>query len=310
MKALLVIRTPFQAWLAQKVLEKEEVSNFDLVYFTQNNSDEDKYYYAQLSIKASRSQYIFIHRQRFDIFSHILFKLKAIKWYFFKNYDLVVYASINALVPNSLISRYKKSELVTFDDGAANIVKRGIFYNEPATLRAKLYRIILGASSLDFIKKRIKRHYSIYPNNSNIVESNRLIHLNSWKIESNKTTLDEVRTYFIGAPFEEVMNSDQIARMVSYIKKLDITAYVAHPRERKMLDIGVKQLNKNGRIAEDAVIADAEGRAIRLVGWFSSVMFSLEAVCMQRIVLLPKDSPQSIELAEICKKSGCYPIFI
>lgn len=309
MKALLVIRTPFQAWLAQRVLEKEKVSNFDLVYFTQNNSDEDKYYYAQLSIQASRSQYIFIQRQYFDIFSHILFKLKAIKWYFFNHYDLVMYASLNALVPNSLVSKYNKSELITFDDGAANIVKQGIFYNESDTLRAKLYRIILGANSLNLIKKRIKRHYSIYPNNPNIVEPDRLIHLDGWEGDSNRV-LDEVRTYFIGAPFEEVMNSDQIARMVSYIKKLDITAYVAHPRERKMLDIGVKQLNKNGRIAEDAVIADAEGRAIRLVGWFSSVMFSLEADCMQRIVLLPKDSPQSIELAEICKKSGCHSIFI
>ena len=309
MKALLVIRTPFQAWLAQRVLEKEKVSNFDLVYFTQNNSDEDKHYYTQLSIQASRSQYIFIQRQRFDIFAHILFKLKAIKWYFFKHYDLVMYASINALVPNSLVSKYNKSELITFDDGAANIVKQGIFYNESDTLRAKLYRIILGANSLNFIKKRIKRHYSIYPNNPNIVESDRLIHLDGWEGDSNRVP-DEVRTYFIGAPFEEVMNSDQIARMVSYIKKLDITAYVAHPRERKVLDIGVKQLNKNGRIAEDAVIADAEGRAIKLVGWFSSVMFSLEAVCIQRIVLLPKDSPQSIEFAEICKKSGCHPIFI
>lgn len=309
MKALLVIRTPFQAWLAQRVLEKEQVSDFDLVYFTQNNSDEDKYYYTQLAMQASKSQYIFIQRQYFDIFSHILFKIKAIKWYFFKNYDFVMYASINALVPNSLVSKYNKSELITFDDGAANIVKQGMFYNELDTLRAKVYRIILGANSLKFIKKRIKRHYSIYPNHPNIVESDRLIHLKSWDVDYNRVQ-DEVRTYFIGAPFEEVMNSDQIARMVSYLKKLDITAYVAHPRERKILDIGVKQLNKNSRIAEDAIIADAEGRAIRLVGWFSSVMFSLEVVCVQRIILLPTDSLQSIELAEICKKSGCHPIFI
>ncbi|MCO8082534.1 glycosyltransferase family 52 [Acinetobacter lwoffii] len=309
MKALLVIRTPFQAWLAQKVLEKEKVSNFDLVYFTQNNSDEDKYYYAQLSIQAKRSQYIFIQRQRFDIFSHLLFKIKAIKWYFFKNYDLVMYASINALVPNSLVSKYNQSELITFDDGAANIVKQGIFYNEPDTLRAKLYRIILGAKSLDSIKKRIKKHYSIYPHNPNIVESDRLIHIDGWESDSNRLPV-EIRTYFIGAPFEEVMNSDQIARMVDYLRQLDITAYVKHPRERNILDLGVKQLNKNSRIAEDAIIADAQGRSIRLIGWFSSVMFSLEAVCVQRIILLPKDSSQSVELAEICKKSGCHPIFI
>ena len=154
MKALLVIRTPFQAWLAQKVIEKEKINSFDLVYFTQNNSEEDNYYYSQLSLKSNRSDYIFIRPQRFDILSHLLFKLRARKWYNSQNYNLVIFSSINALVPNSLISKHKNSDLVTFDDGAANIVNQGIFHNEPDTVRAKFYRIMMGACSLDSIKKR------------------------------------------------------------------------------------------------------------------------------------------------------------
>lgn len=309
MSTLLVVRTPFQAWLAQKVIEKEQAKSLDVVYFTQNDSEEDRYYYEQLALISERSEYIYVRPQRFDILSHAIFRLKAQKWYSSKKYNRVIYASINALVPNSLISNHKDSELITFDDGAANFVSSGIFHDEDYSLRVTIYRTLLRSKSLREIKKRVVRHYTIYPNNENIVERKKLVLIEGWKKYSETSSIN-AKTYFIGSPFEEVMNPSQIFRMKDYIKNLGIDAYVVHPRESNILDLGVAALNKNERIAEDAIIADAGSRPIRLVGWFSSVMLNLETVCESRVVLLPKDSAKSSELYELSKKAGCTPILI
>ena len=309
MKTLLVVRTPFQAWLAQKVLEKEEVKSFDIVYFTQHDSEEDRYYYSQLSHKSNQSDYIFVRPQRFDILSHLIFRLKAHKWYQQENYDLVIYASIDALVPNSLISKHKHAKLITFDDGAANVFINGIFNNEAGAFRNKFYRMMIRSKSLKAIKNRISRHYTTYSNKDNIVESKRLFYLDGWGC-SSQSTLDDVKTYFIGAPFEEIMNTEQIIRLENYVRQLQIDCYVTHPRERKTLNISAKFLKKNGRIAEDAIISDAKGRKIRLVGWLSTVMLNLESICEDSVVLLPKESIQTPELTKLSMDFGCRVILI
>jgi len=309
MKTLVVIRTPFQAWLVQRVLEKEKVVNFDLVYFTQNNSEEDKYYYNQLTLKAARADYIFVKPKRFDIISHMFFRLKANKWYKNANYTSVIFASINALVPNSLISKHRKAKLITFDDGAANIVSKGIFCNESSSIRFRTYRFLIGTVPLNVIKKRISYHYTMYRLYDNIIENERLRYIDCFnKNNDNKSNI--TKTYFIGAPFKETMSQEQISRLENYVKNLKVDFYITHPRERKNLNIGVEVLNKYGRIAEEAIIADAGDCPIILIGWFSTVMLNIGPLCESRIVLLPKDSLQTPELFELSKKAGCTPILI
>lgn len=309
MSALVIIRTPFQAWLVQKVLEEENIEVFDVLYFTQNNAEEDKYYYSKISEKSRNSEYIFVPPQRFSILSSIMLKIKSRTWYKVLNYDLLLFASIDALFISSLANTYPDAKVITFDDGTANININSIYHVENNSRRVAIYRYFMNALPLEDLKRRISRHYTLYKGKVNIVELDRLIYLEGW---TEKVTRDsnKDKIYFIGAPFEDVMSPEQITRIENYVKKLGVDAYVAHPRERKPLDIGVDFLNKNGLIAEDAIIADADGRTIRLVGWFSTVMINLESVCENRIVLLPKDSPQTPELFELSKKAGCTPILI
>nr|WP_317200232.1 glycosyltransferase family 52 [uncultured Psychrobacter sp.] len=309
MKTLLIIRTPFQAWLALKVLEKEKTTNFDLLYFTQNDSKEDKYYYSQLALKARNVDYILVKPKKFDILSHVFFRIKVNKWYRDRTYDVVIFASINALVPNSLVAKQRRAKLITFDDGAANIVSKGIFYNELNSLRHRIYQLALGTVPLSVIKRRICYHYTMYRSYENIVESERLRYIDYF-IESIDNKLSDSKTYFIGAPFKEVMTQKQIDRLENYVKELNVDFYVTHPRERKELNIGAKVLKKNGRIAEEAIIVDAKDHPIILVGWFSSVMLNIGPLCKSKIVLLPKDSSQTPELFKLSKKAGCTPILI
>ena len=288
---------------------EEEIIVFDLIYFTQNNSDEDKNYYQILSSKARNSSYYFVQPKRPSIFNCILLKVKSINWYSKIDYDNIFLASIDAKYITSLVRHYKKAKLITFDDGTANIYKDDAYFIEPKQLRQYIYHFLIQSLTLDKIKSRIHHHYTMYKGFENIVEDSKLRFLDKIQCKNIKD-FEGIKTYFIGTPFEEVMSAAQILRLEDFVKTQDIDAYVAHPRERNMLDIGVPILSKHGRIAEDAIIADAGNKRIRLVGWFSSVMLNLESVCESRIVLLPKDGVGSNELYELSKKSGCTPILI
>lgn len=303
---LVIIRTPLQAWIVQKVLDKENIEDFDIIYITQDDSEEDRYYYNQLYNKAKKASYIFVQRQKFSFLNTLLMRIQLRKWYRIKSYSLIIYASITALVANSLVTKFSKAALITFDDGAANIVASDEYHHESQNKRYLIYRYLLKASSINFIKSRIIRHYTLYPGFINIVDSARLRYLDGW---SNKVSnQSDTKTYFIGSPFEEAMNQEQIARLEIYAKNLNISKYVTHPRERNILNIGAEVLKKYGRIAEEAIIADSGDCSICLVGWFSTVMLNMGALCTSRIVLLPKDSPQTPELFELSKKAGCTPV--
>lgn len=309
MRALVIIRTPFQAWLVEKVLEKECIKIFDVLYFTQNNSKEDGFYYEKLSLKARNSEYIFVPSQRFSILSAIMFKIKSRAWYKSSNYNQLLFASIDAFFINSLANAYPNAQLITFDDGTANINPNSIYHVESNNLRIFLYRYFMKALPLIQLKQKISRHYTLYRDRENIVESNRLRYIEGWT-EKLSRNINESKIYFLGAPFEEVMNLQEIDRLEKYARALEVDAYVAHPREKNLLNLGAKLLDKRGRIAEEAIILDAKDASIVLVGLFSTVMLNIGPLCKECIVLLPKDAPKTPELFELSKKAGCTPILI
>lgn len=309
MTALVIIRTPFQAWLVEKVLEKEEIDTFDILYFTQNDSAEDKYYYNKLSVKSIKSEYCFVYPQRFSIFSDILLKIKSKSWYREKSYDVLFCASIDALFISSLVRAFPSSKLITFDDGTGNINTNSCYHLENNSKRLVIYRFFMKSLSLEKIKIRITKHYSLYKGYENIVNKDRLIYLNGW-VEKSTRDRNNIRVYFLGSPFEEDLNKEQIGRLEEYAKSIKIDAYIIHPRERNILDVGAEVLNKNGRIAEEAIIYDAQNASIVLVGTFSTVMLNIGPLCKECIILLPRDSIQTPELFELSKKAGCTPVLI
>lgn len=309
MTALVIIRTPFQAWLVEKVLETEKINTFDILYFTQNDSAEDKYYYNKLSAKSIKSEYFFVCSQRFSIFSDVLFKIKSKSWYREKNYDILFCASIDALFISSLVRAFPSSKLITFDDGTGNINTNSCYYLQSNSKRLIVYRFLMKSLSLEKLKTRISKHYSLYKGYENIVNQDRLIYLDGW-VEKASRDRSKSKVYFLGSPFEEDLNQEQIYRLEEYAKSIKIDAYIAHPRERNILDVGAEILNKNGRIAEEAIIADAKDASIVLVGTFSTVMLNIGTLCKSRIVLLPQECLRTPELFELSKKAGCTPILI
>jgi beta-galactosamide-alpha-2,3-sialyltransferase len=114
--------------------------NYDLLYITHNNSEEDKSYFNRLSNSATISDYAYLPPERFDLFTHLKLRLRLRPWFCDRGYKNVYAASINSFVINALICRLSFAKLYTFDDGVANLVEDGPYYSDPSTKRMKLYR--------------------------------------------------------------------------------------------------------------------------------------------------------------------------
>jgi N-acetyllactosaminide alpha-2,3-sialyltransferase len=309
--ALLLIRTPLQAWIAKRVLKAESVRSYDLVYFTHNDSYEDLHYFKELANEANRTQYCYAPVKRYDIFNHLDFYSQTASWRQQRKFHIVCLASIDSPVINALAAFHATSECVTFDDGLANIMLSGAYYRDAVSLRLRLYKRFFGATDLSSIKSRIIRHYTIYPGFQNIVEKSHLRYLDGFCHEQNQpSSLSVFKTYFIGQPFEEALCPDQIVSLKVYLRGLDIDYYVRHPREQSILNIGVPVLDKHGLIAEDAILRHAQGHPIHLVGWFSTALFNMAAIAQRRTMLLIKSDPNSEHMATLARQAGCEIVFI
>lgn len=304
--ALVLVRTPFQAWLVEKVLEAEQVASFDVLYFTQNDSPEDRFYYMRLAENARGKKYVFVPRQARDLLNHVRFAANAWQAVFGKRYDSTIVSSIDSYVLNAISNRRLAGKLVTFDDGTANYNQVGVYFNEPSSLRGRLYRYLFRAKSIIATRARISRHYTIQPEFKNIVDSDRLQAIAGWEHSTEKQDVSSLpKTFFIGAPFHEVLDHRQIEILELHARKIGIDVYVRHPRELEPLDLVAPFLEKCGKIAEEAILDDAAGRPIVLVGFLSSVMFNLAACAHRRIILVPTGSERHSALSELACKSGC-----
>lgn len=311
--ALVIIRTPFQAWIASRVLAAECVEKYDLLYFTQDNAPEDRNYFSELATSAEKSSYLYARKRRFNIFNHLEFRWQARAWFERKSYDIILLGSIDAFIPNA-ISCIQSGELVTFDDGTANFNELSIYHIDNGSWRDKTYRYLFGAAKISTIKSRISRHYTLYPNFKNIVESARLKDVSKWLLRDvnilGNLNYQFPITYFIGGTFSDDLTPENCLELESYLRTLDIQFYVHHPREYCPLNIGVPGLNKHGLIAEDAILRHANGQPIHLVGWFSTVLFNMSSIAQRSTMLLFKSDPNSEHMATLARQSGCEIVFI
>lgn len=309
--ALLLIRTPLQAWIAEQTLRAETVSHYDIVYFTHNNSSEDRYYFKRLALRAENSQYCYAPARHFDILGHLDFRRQANIWYRDKKRDLILFASIDSHVMNAISRCQIGSKLITFDDGLGNIFPSDRYCLDNISWRSRIYRKLLGASDLKCTKARIVRHYTLYSEFANIVDPGRLRRLHGWSpYEIAAESLVAIKTYFLGQPFEEVLSPAQIGALVAHLKTMAVDFYVRHPRERKLLDIGATCLDKQGRIAEDAIVSHAGTAGVHLVGWFSTVLFNLGEVAQRRTMLLLNSDPGTPRMAEMARQAGCEVVIL
>ncbi|MEQ5801956.1 glycosyltransferase family 52 [Halomonas sp. H10-9-1] len=304
-KSLVLVRTPFQAWLVEKVLKAEEVTSFDLLYFTQNDSREDQVYYQRLAEKSRNAKYIHVPRQVVDILNHVRFSLASWAFVYRKSYGATLLASVDSYAINAIANRRQAGEIVTFDDGTANYNQAGLYFRDVHNWRERFYLRAFGAKTIQDTRMNIVRHYTIHPALENIVDRTRLRSVPGWESFSRERSQGNKKVFFIGAPFRETLNHIQIENLEAYAREIGVDVYVRHPREDKPLNLDAPFLEKKGRIAEEAILNDAGGQQIVLVGFLSSVMFNLASCAYHRIVLVPTGSQRYTFLIKLAQEAGC-----
>lgn len=310
---LLIVRTPFQAWLCLKLIDQLKIENYDLIYISHNDSEEDRFYFNRLSSFSSSSDYVYVRPARFDVVTHFLLRVRIWRWFHRRSYRNIYVASIDSLIINALVCRIFSATLNTFDDGVANLVKDDSLYIGLSKGRVVLYRVIFGAQSVSKIRKRIRWHYSIYAGYENIVPSERVKHFEAW-IRKPDTGLDcpekrNLKRYFIGAPFKEVMSSEEIKKMIEFMAEVNLDGYIKHPREDVPLPINCVIIEKRGRLAEEIIFEQSNECVVELYGFFSSTMINLKDYAEKRVVFL-SGKHKLTGIGELARESGCQEIYL
>lgn len=307
--ALVLLRTPFQASIVPEILDHEGVGEYDLLYFTHNDAEEDRHYYNELTKSARSAAYCHAPIRRFDILGYMDWYRQARAWICDHRCDLTIMASIDNYIFGAIARRQIRSELITMDDGTANLFKAAGYHLDRSNRRGRAYRYLFGAYDLSELKKRISRHYTLHPQFDNIVPTEKLRSIQSSSVSPAKADGHPI-TFFIGGPFEEVLTQEQIHRLTVHVRAQTVDFYIRHPRERTPLEIGAPFLDKGGLIAEDAIVRTAAGRPIHLIGWFSSVFFNIGNRATGKTMLLAKDDNHNTEQAKLAEAAGCETILL
>jgi len=305
--ALLILRTPLQAHLARQVIEKEEIKNYDLIYLTQNNSQEDQFYFSKLSDGLGCRKYVFVPPMRVDVLNHFKFRQKLHDCFKDFRRDLVIVGSVDAPVISALTRKQKISTLVTIDDGSANVNKGSAYHNPERSIRYKIYEYLLRAETFKKIRNRIDRHYTLFQGLENIVGKDRLRYLPSICPEIDREIKKDARIYFIGWPVPDKYRDLVTASVKEFLGERKIDSYVRHPREETPLNFAAPLLEKGGRIAEEAILLDAAGREVHILSTFSTCALNLAPfVASSTVFIRPGvDQKTASEMERVAKLCCC-----
>ncbi|WP_373190715.1 glycosyltransferase family 52 [Halomonas sp.] len=308
---LLLVRTPFQAWLANKVIEHTDPPSIDLVYFTYHDSAKDRYYFALLAKKSRRSIYVNVRRRKRDALHHGYLYFTKFFGRGFNGYQKVLLASFDSYLFRMLARRQKNAEFVTFDDGTANIYPQSSYHCYTPSRLSWLYDFLLRAGSREKFKKDINKHWTIYDKFENIVEGSRLELIHAWEDNGESVADDEEPVkFFIGQPFDEVVKAggffaDDLSRLERLVSKLGIHYYLQHPREIHPLNIGATLIGDGEKIAEELIAELCIGKKAIVYGWFTTVLFNLPSDRVRKIYLSLGETTDEKLRMMMCEKVGC-----
>jgi len=248
--------TPLHVLIAQRIIDKESIKEYIYIYFTDIDTEKNKYYYNKLSENAIKSSYIVLKK-------NIIYDLNII---------FSLYKSIKPFIKNKLISYYtgkvksshvrllmfltNYSNLITFDDGSGNISGSGYFYDENESMLFKLFFLLF---KKELLYKNIKynnlKHYTIF-DLPNVFKCKILLNLfDTDKIIShNKNENITILLTNAFAEDGEMKLDDEMKLYENIIDKYNVSHILKHPREqyKKIASQKIEEL-KSMKIAEELI---------------------------------------------------------
>ncbi len=307
---LILCRTPFQSVIIQRLLHIERVNTYDLVYFTQNNSEEDRYYFGQISTQARFAQYIFIGPHRFDIVNHIHLYYSINRRVKTAHYDSVALSSFDNMAFLKVALRNSNCRIITFDDGTGYINKLSSYVDDTKSRRKAMYKSLARLPTNSEFIKLVDAHYSVYRNHDNIMPKGVIRYVDIFTKLGSENKDVASRRFFIGQPFAEYNDDDYVSKLKAYIRGIKVDFYVMHPRESMPVIDGVPILPKLGRIAEEAIVLASGGGRPMIFGAFSSVLINISADIADKVMILRSNVDVDLYYAELGTKAGCQIVFV
>ncbi|EOQ74854.1 glycosyltransferase family 52 [Acinetobacter lactucae] len=284
---LLVCLTPLQMLIASKIVEQNPTS-YDVLCLSYNENEKYDYYFNKLSLVCENSYRFIVYSENkiYRIFDFVRFKFYLFK--ILKNkYSKIYLASIDNPFFHLLLSVVKKDQVLTFDDGTANIYQESNYYNYQD--KSMLQTVILNFLGNKYSTKKVidesQKHFSIYKGYKNIIDNTSYISI----ISINKMLLaDKKIKIFLGQPFHDLKGGDS-EKILSFIKKIGVEYYFPHPREKKRYD-GINYI-ESPLIFEDYILnLLTEGYLVELYTVLSTAALNVASLKNIEIIVLYDES--------------------
>ncbi|MED6316139.1 MAG: glycosyltransferase family 52 [Pseudomonadota bacterium] len=277
-RSLIMCVTPLQMIIAEKIIQLNPKEDFDLLVIALSDNDKYRYYYDRLKSICVRSLYYTTEKGIKGFFSYIG-KLKKNKLN--EKYESLYLASIDSRHFQYILSRNKKANIYTFDDGTANIIPQSLYYSnsKPKLFKKIIWRGFGIKHYMEDVKKLSLLHYTIYKDAPNIIEKTQFIKLyGDFKLSSNPVT--KVVKIYLGQPLEEIsvdFNSQYVAKIIA---KLDMDFYYPHPRE-KVIPKGEFDIITSQLVFEDYIVSYLEENPevmVEVYSFISSAMLNIASL--------------------------------
>lgn len=289
-KYLFICCTPLQGVIAKRIIETEGLEKSKCVLFFYTSFDNETYrkIFTDLSKLCIESLY-YVWKPNFP--KYVFDAKRFFGKYTFKRFYL---ASIDSIFAQLAMSKNSKPEIYTFDDGSANIIKTSHYYKkQKITFKRLVFSLMGNRYSTQKIKKKIIKHYTIYPNMDNIVTNLTYLPLfsniypNFPEISKEDTVTQSSKCIVIlGTVYEEIFQDENSIHAIKrFIMKLSTTqqgyvCYIKHPREKPWDLSGLEQI-QTGLIAEEIILS--------LLKKFNQVdIYSLGSSTQLNVAALPK----------------------
>lgn len=276
-KSLIMCVTPLQMLIAKKIIHKFKDQKFDVIVVALVDNEKYRYYYKKLE-KVSCNSFYYVPKDGFLGFLEYINVLKENG--FAKRYTNCFLASIDSRHFQYIISKNKNTNIYTFDDGTANIIKNSLYYtNEKIPSWKKMIWNFIGIDSyMEDIIKSSKKHYSLYENVSNIVENTEYLKL----FESSKSKSESTKkiNIYLGQPLIEISDKFTEQYILKTLDNLQIDYYFPHPRE-KVIPKGKFEIILTPLIFEDYLIeylAENKTVEINLYSYISSAVLNVKGL--------------------------------
>ncbi|MBZ0159606.1 MAG: glycosyltransferase family 52 protein [bacterium] len=292
--------TPLQSFIARRVIQEQGITDYLVMNINPHDQQVTRNYFAQLAENAIEGDYLILNSRIVGNYKKVSGVLR--KWQKYRIVSLYL-ASIDTVFAQCIIHRHPSAALYTFDDGSVNIIPSSIYHVKP-TLQMKqhaAYFCLRRHKDQDWIKRRIIKHFTIYPGMANIVEATRLHNMDLFNGHYNMVPEEGVNK-----SIRVFLGFNLSPKYFSAVKTINPDIYLPHPMEKRT-EPWINYTSTD-LIAEEYLMQLLNNfKSIELYACNSSVLLNVRSQRIQKVVvdLYGNTSQLQKEYNEVATLMGC-----